>query len=94
MIGSIHHKLHAFGNSTEFPDYQLVTDEVVEVCDVLLKLVGTIWIIVIGIVADDDTRVLYNVLDKTESWQVRIWKNLVGVGSIHYHHTFFVILAK
>ena len=68
MIGTIHHELHAFGNSTELTDNQFVANEVVEVCDVLLKLVGTIRIIVIGVVADNDARILYHVLDKTESW--------------------------
>ena len=55
------------GIAFQFPDYQLVTDEVIEVCDVLLKLVSTIHVIVIGIVTDDDTRILYHVFDKTES---------------------------
>jgi len=83
MVGPIHHKLYAFGNGTELPDNQLVTDEVVEVCDVFLKLVSAIRIIIIGVVTDDDTWVLYHILDKTKSWQFRIWKCLVGIRSIH-----------
>ena len=79
MIGPVHHKLHTFGNSTELPDNQLVTYEVIEVRDMLLKLVCTVYVIVIGIVTDDDSRVLYHVFDVTEAWNVRIRESLVGV---------------
>ena len=94
MIGPVHHKLHTFGNGTELPDYQLVTNEVVKVCDVFLKLVSTINIIVIGIVSDDDTRILYHILDVTEAWNVRIRESLVGVWPIHYCHNCFDVKVQ
>ena len=52
MIGTVHHKFHSFGDSTELSDDQFVADEVVEMGDMLLKLVGTIHIVVISILAD------------------------------------------
>ena len=60
-------------------------DEVVEVGYMLLKLVGTIHIIIVGIVADNDTRVLHHILDEVEAWNVGIGESLVGVGSVFYH---------
>ena len=63
----------------EFANNQPVTYEVVEMSDMLLELVSTIHIIVVGIVADDDTRVLHHVLDEAEAWNLRIRKSLIGV---------------
>mgnify|MGYP006391057201 CR=1 FL=1 len=54
----------------------------------LRELVSTIHIIVVGIVADDDTRVLHHVLDEAEAWNLRIRKSLIGVGSIIDFHKF------
>jgi hypothetical protein len=56
--------------------------------DMLLELVSTIHIIVVGIVADDDTRVLHHVLNEAEAWNLRIRKSLIGVGSIIDFHKF------
>ena len=44
MIGSIHDKLHALGNSTELANNQPVAYEIVEMSDMLLELVSTIHI--------------------------------------------------
>ena len=54
----------------------------------LLELVSTIHIIVVRIIADDDTRVLHHVLDETEAWNLRIRKSLIGIGSVCYLHKF------
>ena len=56
--------------------------------DMLLELVSTIHIIVVGIVADDDTRVLHHVLNEAEAWNLRIRKSLIGVGSTIDFHKF------
>ena len=66
----------------------VTTYEVVEMSDMLLELVSTIHIIVVGIVADDDTQVLHHVLDEAEAWNLRIRKSLIGVGSIIDFHKF------
>jgi hypothetical protein len=84
VIGTIHHKLYPFGDGAELADNQSVTDEVVKVSDVLLELVGPIHIIVIGIVTDDDTRVLHHVLDEAEAWDVGVWESLIWVRSVFY----------
>ena len=65
VIGTIHHKFHTLGNSTKLADDQLIAYEVVEVSDMLLKLVCSVLIIVISIVTNDDTWVLYYILDIT-----------------------------
>ena len=85
VIGAIHHKLHPFGNGTELAYNQPIANEVVEMGDVFLKLVSTIHIIVIGIVADDDARVLHHVFDEAEAWDVGIRESLVGVRTLFYH---------
>ena len=86
VVGTIHHKLHIFGDSAKLADNQPVTDEVVEMSDVLLELVCTIHVIIIGIVANDDTRALHHVLDEAEAWDVGIRESLVGVGPVFYFH--------
>ena len=59
--------------------------EVVEVGYMLLELVGTIHIIIVGIVANDDTRILHHVLDEAEAWDAGIGESLLGVGPVLYH---------
>ena len=87
VVGTIHHKLHTFGDSAKLADNQPVANEVVEMSDVLLELVCTIHVIIIGIVANDDTRALHHVLDEAEAWDVGIRESLIGVGSF-YHNLF------
>ncbi len=94
VIGTVHYKLNAFGNGTELSDNQPVANKVVEVSDVLLKLVCTVNIIIIGIVTDDDTWILHHILDEAKSWEVRIRENLVWIWSVHNQHIFFAILAR
>ena len=89
MIGTVHHKLHTLGNGTELADNQFVANKIVEVSDVLLKLVSTIHIVIVGIIADDDTWILHHILDEAKSWEVRIRENLVWIWSVH-----FTILIK
>ena len=93
MIGSIHDNLHALGNGTEFAYNQPVTYEIVEMGDMLLELVSTIHIVVIRLIADDDTRVIHHVLDEAEAWNLRIREGLIGVGSVFYLHKFLIYLV-
>ena len=51
-------------------------------------MVSTIHVIVVRIIANDDTRVLHHVLDEAEAWNLRIRKSLIGIGSIFYLHKF------
>ena len=60
----------------------------------LLELVSTIHIIVIGVITDDDTRVLHHVLDEAEAWNLRIRKSLIWIGSVFYLHKFRFIGCK
>jgi hypothetical protein len=64
VIGTVHHKLHALGNGTELTDNQFVADKVVEMRDVLLKLVSTIHIVIVGVIANDNTWILHHILDE------------------------------
>jgi hypothetical protein len=91
MVGSIHDKLYTFGNSAEFANNQPVTYEVVKMSDMLLELVSTIHIIVIGVITDDDTRVLHHVLDEAEAWNLRIRKSLIRIRSIFDFHKFLIM---
>ena len=52
VVGAVHHEFEAFGNGTELPDNQFVTDEIIEMRDVLLKLVRTIHVIIISVIPD------------------------------------------
>ena len=88
MVGSIHHKLYTFGNSAELANNQSVTDEVVEMSDMLLKLIRSIYIIIIGIVAYDNTRILHHVFDEAEARNLRIRKCLIRIGPVFYIHKF------
>ena len=72
----------------------VTTYEVVEMSDMLLELVSTIHIIVVGIVADDDMRVLHHVLDEAEAWNLRIRKSLIGIGSVFYLHKFLYVAIQ
>ena len=62
MVGPIHNESNPLGNGAKVTDYQPVTDEFLEVCDVFLKPVGTVRIIVISIVANDYSRILHHIL--------------------------------
>ena len=53
VIRSVHQELKAPGNSAELPNNQHVADEVIEMRDVLLKLVRTIQVIVVNVIPDD-----------------------------------------
>ena len=96
MIGTIHNKFNTLGNSAELPYNQFVTNEVIEVGDVLFKLVSTIYVIVVGIITNDDAWILHHVLDKANAWQVRIWKNIVRVWPVDCLHKkgLYVTLQK
>ena len=58
------------------------------------ELVSTIHIIVIGIVADDDTRVLHHVLDEADAREIGIGESLIGVWSILYCHNCFDVKVQ
>ena len=79
VVGPVHHELNAFGDGAELPDNQFVADEIVEVCYVFLKLVRTIHVIIVCVVPDDDTGILYHILDKAKTRDLRIWKSRVRI---------------
>ena len=62
MIGAVHNKSNSLSNGAKVTDYQPVTDEFIEVCDVFLKPVGSVDIIVISIFANDYSRILHHIL--------------------------------
>ena len=78
--------LDAYGFKGKKVVNQFVANETIKMSDVLLKLVGTIHIVVVRIVANNDVRILHHVLDKAEAWDVWIWKCLVGIGSVVEFH--------
>ena len=47
-----------------FTNDKLVAYEIVEVGDVLLKLVRTVHVVIVGIVPNNDTRILHHILDE------------------------------
>ena len=51
-------------------------------------MVSTIHVIVVRIIANDDTRVLHHVLDETEAWNLWIRESFIGIGSVFYLHKF------
>ncbi len=64
MVGSVHHELNTLGNGAELPDNQSVSDEIVEVGDVLFELIRPINIVIISVVPDDDAGILHHILDE------------------------------
>lgn len=50
MIGAVHNKSNSLSNGAKVTDYQPITDELIEMCNVFLKSVGSVYIIVISIV--------------------------------------------
>jgi hypothetical protein len=84
VVGPVHHELNALGDGAEFPDNQFVADEIVEVGNVLLKLICTIHVIIVRVVPDDNARILHHVLDETETRNLRIRERRIGVGSVGY----------
>ena len=50
----------------------------------LLKLIRTIHVIIVRVVPDDNSRILYNVLDETETRNLRIRERRIWVGSVGY----------
>ena len=72
VVGTVHDKLHALGNGAELADNQPITNKIIEVGDVFLKLVGAGHIIVIGVVSDDDTRIFHYVFNVAEARNLRI----------------------
>ena len=64
VISAIHHELYTFCYGAELPYDKLITNEIIEMSDVLFKLVCTIHVIIIGIVPNDDTRILYHVFNE------------------------------
>ena len=91
MVGSIHDKLHSLRDCAELANDQSVTDEIIEMSDMLLELVSTIYIIVVGVITYDNTRVLHHVFNEAEAWNLRIRKSLIGIGSGFYFHKFLFI---
>ena len=57
-------------------------------CYVLLKLVRTVNVVVVGVVADDDVGILDHVLDVAEAWNVGIRESLVGIWPVDNIHDF------
>src|SRR5574344_214035 len=82
MVGAVHHELDAFGNGAELPDNQFVTDEIVEMGDVLFKLVRTVHVVIVGVVPDDDTRILNHILYEAKTWKIRVREDSVRVGPV------------
>ena len=64
VISAIHYELYTFCYGAELPYDKLIANEIIEMSDVLFKLVCTIRVIIISIVPNDDTRILYHVFNK------------------------------
>ncbi len=82
MVCAVHHELDAFGNGAELPDNQSIIDEIVEVRYVLLELVCAINIIIVGVVSDDDARILHHILDVAKARNLGIWECSVRIGPV------------
>ena len=63
MICAIHDKLYSSGNGTEFSDDEFVTNERIKMGYVFLKSIGSVLVIIVGIISDNNVRILDNILD-------------------------------
>ena len=61
MVGTVHNKGNSFGNCAKVTDYQPVTDKIIEMCYVFFESFSAVDVIVICVVSDDDSRILYNI---------------------------------
>lgn len=82
MIRSVHNECYPLSNGTEIADYQPVTDKLIEMCDMLLKLVGSIDIIIICIITDNNSWILNYILYEAQTWNCRIRKSLVFIRNL------------
>ena len=64
VISAIHYELYTFCYGAELPYDKLIANEIIEMSDVLFKLVCTIRVIIISIIPNDDTRILYHVFNE------------------------------
>ena len=79
--GLDHHELDAFGDGAELPDNQSVSDEIVEVRDMLFKLIRPVHVVIVGVVPDDDARILHHILDVAQAWNLGIRECRIRIGS-------------
>lgn len=77
-------KVTPLGNSAEVSDYQPVTDELIEMCDMLFKSVGSVNIIIICIIANGYSRILHHIFYVAKARNRRVGKCLVLV-RIYFH---------
>lgn len=80
MVGSVHYECHTFGDGAKIADNQFVAIEFIKMCDVFLKALRTVDIVVISIVTDDYSRILNNILYVAKTWNIGIGKWLVFIG--------------
>ena len=52
--------------------------------DVFLELVSTFRVIVIGVIPDDDPRILHHILDVAKAGNLRIWECYIRIGPVGY----------
>ena len=82
VISAIHYELYTLCNSAELPDDEFVANEIVEMGDVLFKLVRPVHIVIVGVVSDDDARILHHILDVAKARNLRIREGSVRIGPV------------
>ena len=77
MIGTVHNEIHPSCDGAEITDYEPVAYKIIKMGDMLVKTVGPVNIIVIGVVSYDDTWIFNYILDVAKAWDIGIRESLI-----------------
>ena len=90
VVRAVHYEIHTSGNSAEIAYDEPIANEIIEMSYMLLKPVGSIDIIVISLVTDDDSRILYHILYVAHARNSGIREHRIFIGKLI--HDFFMTI--
>src|SRR5690606_40404622 len=82
MVRAVHDEPDAAGDRAELADDQLVADEREVVENVALEILRIVRIIIVGVIANDDVRVVDGVLDETDLREAFHRMLVVRIGAV------------
>ncbi|MNZ88025.1 hypothetical protein D3C78_1069060 [compost metagenome] len=86
MVRTIHNKFNTFGNRAELPNNELVTNKIIMMSHMLLKLFGTVYIIIIRIITNRNIFSCNHIFDITDAFDLFIRIERIRIRSIFLHN--------
>ncbi|MNJ73059.1 hypothetical protein D3C77_697960 [compost metagenome] len=83
MVGAVHDELHPARQGAELADHQPVADEGEEIEHVALEVLRAFRVVVVGVVADLDLRVVHRVGDEADLRKAGHRVRVTGIGAVH-----------